>query len=80
MTFFIFAAIIVCLAGLQMAIPYLVKKTIVYFIYFNFLACFANRLYFVVLFTNTNRGFACIGGHNDSIRTYLFEHSALFVV
>ena len=30
MTFFIFAAIIVCLAGLQMAIPYLVKKTIVF--------------------------------------------------
>lgn len=30
MTFFIFVAIIVCLTGLQMAMPYLVKKTIVF--------------------------------------------------
>ena len=30
MTFLIFTAMIVCLTGLQMAVPYLVKKTIVF--------------------------------------------------
>lgn len=30
MTFFIFVAIIICLTGLQMVVPYLVKKTIVF--------------------------------------------------